>query len=100
MRRIILQKTRACIIMCCVAASANPSCVRLPRRGVTAVAQVTPAALPSADKPKVSINHGSREELERLPGIGPAFAARIIEYRERYGPFRRIEHLLMGSEEP
>ena len=45
--------------------------------------------------PRVSINHSSREELEKLPGIGPALAARIVEQRERYGRFRRVEHLLM-----
>jgi competence protein ComEA len=33
--------------------------------------------------------------LERLPGIGPALAARIVEQRERYGPFRRAEHLML-----
>jgi competence protein ComEA len=33
--------------------------------------------------------------LEKLPGIGPAFAARIVEQRERYGPFRRAEHLML-----
>jgi competence protein ComEA len=33
--------------------------------------------------------------LERLPGIGPALASRIVEQRERYGPFRRAEHLML-----
>jgi competence protein ComEA len=32
--------------------------------------------------------------LEKLPGIGQALAARIVEHRQRYGRFRRIEHLL------
>ncbi|HEX6625454.1 MAG TPA: helix-hairpin-helix domain-containing protein [Pyrinomonadaceae bacterium] len=43
----------------------------------------------------VSINLAPREELERLPGVGPALAARIVEHRERHGPFRRLEHLLL-----
>lgn len=44
---------------------------------------------------RVNINKASRAELERLPGVGPATAARIVEHRERYGPFRRAEHLLL-----
>jgi len=43
----------------------------------------------------VSINRATREELEKLPGIGPALAARIVGQRERYGPFRRAENLLL-----
>lgn len=46
-------------------------------------------------QPLVNINSASRDELERLPGIGPALATRIIEHRERYGRFRRAEHLIM-----
>ncbi|HVF57400.1 MAG TPA: helix-hairpin-helix domain-containing protein [Pyrinomonadaceae bacterium] len=49
----------------------------------------------AATMPPVSINTAPREQLERLPGIGPALAARIVEHRERYGPFRRAEHLMM-----
>ena len=45
--------------------------------------------------PTVSVNRASREELERLPGVGPVLAARIVEHRERHGPFRRAEHLLV-----
>jgi competence ComEA-like helix-hairpin-helix protein len=45
--------------------------------------------------PLVDINTASRDELEGLPGIGPGLATRIIEHRERYGRFRRAEHLIM-----
>jgi competence protein ComEA len=34
-------------------------------------------------------NTASAAMLERLPGIGPALAARIVEHRELHGPFRR-----------
>jgi competence protein ComEA len=44
---------------------------------------------------RVSINRATREELERLPGIGRALAARIVEHRERHGLFRRPEHLII-----
>jgi competence protein ComEA len=43
----------------------------------------------------LNINEATREELERLPGIGPALAARIVEHRERHGRFRRAEHLML-----
>jgi len=33
--------------------------------------------------------------LETLPGIGKGFAQRIIEHREKYGPFRKPEHLII-----
>lgn len=42
----------------------------------------------------VSINQASCEMLERLPGVGPVIAQRIILYRKQYGPFRSIEDLL------
>ena len=44
---------------------------------------------------RININTASAEELEKLPGIGRGFAARIVEHREKYGPFRRPEHLIM-----
>lgn len=43
----------------------------------------------------IDINHAAANELETLPGIGRALALRIIEHREKYGPFRRSEHLIM-----
>ncbi len=42
----------------------------------------------------IDINKASKEDLERLPGIGPKTAEAIITYRESHGPFRRVEDLL------
>ena len=95
MERILFRKTLGCIILCCVAAAANSACVKLSRRASSDATQVTRASLTPEGAPLISINRSSREELEKLPGIGPALAARIIAQRERYGPFRRAEHLLM-----
>lgn len=41
----------------------------------------------------IAINHSSAAELQRLPGIGPALAKRIVAQRERIGGFDRIEDL-------
>jgi competence ComEA-like helix-hairpin-helix protein len=44
---------------------------------------------------RININTATPNELETLPGIGKAMAARIIEHREKYGRFRRPEHLII-----
>jgi len=43
----------------------------------------------------VNINTTFIAELEKLPFVGTETARRIIEHREKYGKFRRIEHLLL-----
>ena len=43
---------------------------------------------------KININTASREELIKLKRIGPAYADRIIEYREKDGPFQKPEDIL------
>ncbi len=43
----------------------------------------------------VNINTASVEELEKLPNIGTKLAQRIVEHREKYGSFRRPEHLIL-----
>ena len=39
----------------------------------------------------LNINTATAEELDALPGIGPGYAQRIVDYRESQGPFEAIE---------
>lgn len=73
------------------------ACVKLPRRAFVEGGKAPPLGVrnESPSQTRISINRATREELERLPGIGSALAARIVEHRERYGAFRRPEHLMI-----
>lgn len=53
------------------------------------------SALPAGvrERGRIKINVASASDLELLPGIGPAMARRLVEERERAGPFRRLEDL-------
>src|SRR4029434_5836105 len=44
---------------------------------------------------RININTAATKDLEELPGIGKGLAERIIDHREKYGPFRRPEHLII-----
>lgn len=56
----------------------------------------TRAASHGAAKPlgPVNLNSATLEDLASLPGIGEKTAAKILEYREKNGPFKKIEELM------
>lgn len=77
-------------------------------RAVVEPRGVVPVAAPERERPrllasdsaepapaaaKVNLNTATATELEVLPGIGPALAARIVEYRTTSGPFRSVDEL-------
>ena len=45
----------------------------------------------------VAVNRASMVELQRLPGIGPALARRLVQYRQQHGAFSTPESLLAVS---
>jgi competence protein ComEA len=71
------------------------ACVKLPRHTSLTSSPMSSPVLATASTPLVNINTASPDELERLPGIGKALAARIVAHRQQYGRFRRAEHLMM-----
>ena len=59
--------------------------------GMQARAAAKPAAAASAP---VNLNTATAAQLETLPGIGAATAKRILEHRQKNGPFKKVEELM------
>ncbi|MBP1595803.1 MAG: competence protein ComEA helix-hairpin-helix repeat protein [Acidobacteria bacterium] len=65
-------------------------CVGLVLAPAAAMAQKSKAV----STEKVNINTATAEQLQTLPGVGPALAKTIIEYRMKVGKFNKIEEIL------
>ena len=79
--------------------------VRVPRIGETPVAATPISTRPQrtatsasptsfAIGEKLDLNRATALELEELPGIGPVLATRIVDDRDKHGPFRSIDELM------
>ena len=75
-----------------VLATMNPSVAGAAQRKAGPRAGAKPAVTSA-----VNINSASASQLEALPGIGAKTAARIIDYRQKNGPFKKIEDILETS---
>ena len=64
---------------------------------VAAQTKTPPAAAKPAAATVVNINTASATEIATLPGIGAKTAARIVEYRQKNGPFKKVEEILETS---
>jgi competence protein ComEA len=42
----------------------------------------------------LNLNAATAAQLEQLPGVGPTIAKAIVRFREKSGPFKRVEDLL------
>lgn len=54
--------------------------------------EAAPAAGTSPSEP-VNINSATADQLDVLPGVGPATAAAIVAHRLQHGPFQTVEQL-------
>ena len=68
---------------------------------VVGIAGFSPATVSAAEPPaaKVSVetihlNQATAEQLQDLPGVGPALSERIISYRDQHGPFSSVDQLV------
>jgi competence protein ComEA len=77
---------------------AAAACLLAVHTPTLSAAQSKPASRTTTAKPAagkvVNINTASVAELNGLPGIGAKTAALIVEYRQKNGPFKKIEELM------
>ena len=44
---------------------------------------------------QIALNTATEADLQRLPGVGPSMAGRILAYRQQAGRFEKVEDLMM-----
>ncbi len=68
--------------------------VYVPRVGEVVVGEVSSSTPDAKSSGPVNLNTATLDQLDTLPGVGPATAQAIIDERERRGGFRSVDDLL------
>ena len=79
-----------------LAAGADQSAINL-ARVVSDGEQVYVPLVGEGGDGRININRADESDLDRLPGIGPALARRIVADRDAHGPYRSLDDLARVS---
>ena len=78
-----------------ISQKAKVACVFVLCLGLAISAVSAPAQKSSpASTEKINLNSATAEQLQSLPGIGPAIAKSIVDHRTKVGKFSRIEEII------
>ena len=91
-RRMVAALVAALALLC----AGLPACAEAaaPAQGKEAGAAAARSGSGAARAGTVDINTADVEALTALPGLGPALAQRIVDYRKEHGPFKTVDELL------
>ena len=92
-RKENLMRSSSALLLIIVLLS-SAACAKRSRSAAGLSSSSTAQSLPSTSA-RINVNTASAKELESLPGIGKGLAERIVEHRQKYGPFTRPEYLIM-----
>ncbi len=90
MRSSPIAATGALLAMLSVVALASRHRAEHPPSAPEPVVGVAPDSAPAAP---IDVNLADAHQLEELPRIGPALAARIVAHRDAHGPFETLDSL-------
>ena len=54
----------------------------------------SPTSIANQAGSQISLNRSTQSDLEELPGVGPALAGRMVDWRSANGGFKKKEDLL------